>query len=157
MPGILNFVGFCLQPVRRSLSQTPWIKTSSWRDWSLTRHETWWNVCMRGRSSKGATSSDRENRAITFLCSKVNIAYWYNTQVQETGKGFRRFYRRSQWGCLCSEMICPCGGQCKFYLWPLWNRVRAIRSTLETWVLIWCFLMTFFISESPEASNSFLL
>lgn len=51
---------------------------------------------MRGRSSKGATSSDRENRAITFLCSKVNIAYWNNTQVQETGKGFRRFCRRSQ-------------------------------------------------------------
>lgn len=46
---------------------------------------------MRGRSSKGATSSGRENREITFLCSKVNIAYLYISQVQETAKGFKGF------------------------------------------------------------------
>lgn len=38
--------------------------------------------------------------------------------------------------CALKSFMLACWGQCKFYLWVLWNRVRVTKSTLETWTLI---------------------
>lgn len=65
---------FCSRTtVRKNLSQTPWIRTSFWRDWIRSRSKTWWNACTGETINRAVTSLSKGNLETTSLCWPVSF------------------------------------------------------------------------------------